>query len=230
MIKIISGWSNKCKSGLLKDFKPNKDDTVIVHFLTIPKLDVKRTILSCHEKNLYQVGKIEPFWDKVVFINEKHRKYHSGYKGDFVCIPNLKESFIKKGEIDEDSDLYYTAGVVGSIDKNKQTHVSINRALRDGFEKVYIFGNVTDVPYYDKFVKPLIGENVIEYGFIGDKQKMYDMVSEIYLSSESEVASLVKDECESTGTVFNGNYATENDSKSLTNEEIMEEWIKVLEL
>ena len=81
-----------------------------------------------------------------------------------------------------------------------------------------LFGNVTDTNYYNTQVKPLIdGDIVVEYGYISDKQKMYDMVSSAYLSSKSEVASLVKDECESTGTNFKGNYATNNDSEFLTN-------------
>ena len=59
---------------------------------------------------------------------------------------------------------------------------------------------------------------------------MYDMVSSVYLSSKSEVASLVKDECESTGTNFKGNYATNNDSEFLTNEDIINKWKNILKL
>jgi hypothetical protein len=258
MIKIISGWSNKggstfafirltnalnkagydtifygphpwhlnkCKSGLLKDFKPNETDTVIAHFLNIPKMKVKKTILSCHEKNLFEVGNIKPFWDEAVFINMKHRKYHATYYGKFKIIPNLKEPLVKNKK--EISDV---AGVIGSIDKNKNTHISIERALGAGFEKVILFGNISDQKYYDEFVKPLLNDNVIEYGFIDNKQEMYDMISDVFLSSASEVASLVKDECETTGTNFHGNFATTHDGESLTNEEILEKWVEVLEV
>ena len=93
-----------------------------------------------------------------------------------------------------------------------------------------LFGNVTDPNYYNNFVKPLIDENVVEKGFISNKQKIYDEVEAVYLSSHSEVASLVKDECETTGTKFYGSKATEHDVINLTNDEIIKEWVKILEL
>ena len=107
------------------------------------------------------------------------------------------------------------------------------RAINDGYDKVYIFGNVTDQQFYENEVKPIIEDNkdkIIEYGFISDKEKMYNMIDAVYLSSKSEVASLVKDECETNGTKFFGNHATNHDTKDLTNEEIIKEWVKVLEL
>ena len=71
---------------------------------------------------------------------------------------------------------------------------------------------------------------MIEYGFISDKQKMYDMVEAVFLSSKSEVASLVKDECITTGTLFKGNVATDHDGLNLTNEQIIERWKEILQL
>ena len=56
------------------------------------------------------------------------------------------------------------------------------------------------------------------------------MLGCVYLSSRSEVASLVKDECYSTGTEFRGNHATNNDTIEMTNEEVINKWLKVLEL
>jgi len=221
---------DKCKSGLLDNtFTLNKEDTIIVHFLNLGvRPDVKRVILSCHEKNLFEVGDMKPFWDETVFINNKHRNYHERYTGPFNIVPNLREPLIKN---EKSKDVIDVAGVVGSIDENKQTHISIQRALSDGNKKVYLFGNVTDTNYYYTQVKPLIdGDIVVEYGYISDKQKMYDMVSSAYLSSKSEVASLVKDECESTGTNFKGNYATNNDSEFLTNKEIINKWKNILKL
>ena len=219
---------DKCKSGLLKDFVPHKDDVVISHFLRLPqRLPVKKFILSCHEKNIFEVSQMPPIWDEVVFLNEKQRNYHHGYTGKYRIIPNLKEQLQKTPKTPKTKGVI---GIIGSIDENKQTHVSIHKALGDGFKKIMLFGNITDQNYYNNYVKPLIGENVIERGFIGDKQQIYDSVEGVYLSSNSEVASLVKDECETTGTKFYGSKATEHDIKNLSNKEIISEWVKLLNL
>lgn len=221
---------DKCKSGLLKDFSPEKDDSLIVHFLQLKgRPDCKNVILNCHETNVFEVSNVKPFWDTVVFLNEKQRNYHSGYYGSYETIPNLREKLIKKPK---DKSVEKVAGIIGSFDPNKRTEMSIMRALNEGYEKVLLFGNVSDINYYNSVVKPMIDEhdNVIEYGFISDKQKMYDMIGAAFLSSKREVASLVKDECETTGTKFYGNKATEHDVKVLTNEEIIQEWVKLLKL
>ena len=260
MIKIITGWSNKggstfalinlcnylnedgyecimygphewhldkCNSGLLKDFVPEKSDTVIMHFLNLPKkLPVKRTILSCHEKDLYEVGKIPQTWDEAVFINDKHKRYHSEYNGKFTIIPNFTEELEKK---EKSEDILKVAGIIGSFDPNKQTHLSIERALK---EEVILFGNVSDETYYNEFVKPLIDKHdeVVESGFVADKQAIYDQVGAVFHSSKSEVASLVKDECRSTGTKFCGNFATSHDSPDMTFDEILDAWIEILKV
>ena len=221
---------DKCKSGLLKDFKSEKDDLLIVHFLQLnERPNCKKVILNCHETNVFEVSNVKQFWDTVVFLNEKQKNYHSKYYGPYETIPNLREKLIKKPK---DKSVEKVAGIIGSFDLNKRTERSIMRALNEGYEKVLLFGNVSDVYYYNSVVKPIIDEhdNVIEYGFISDKQKMYDMIGAAFLSSKREVASLVKDECETTGTKFYGNKATDHDVKELTNKGIIEEWVKLLEL
>jgi len=219
---------DKCKSDLLQNYKTEKSDTLIVHFLQLQnRPDCKKVIFNCHEKDVYEVGQVKQFWDKVVFVNEKQRKYHKQFNGVYECIPNFKENLEKK---EKSKGVEKIAGVVGSIDLNKQTHISIQRALSEGYEKVYLFGNVTNQSYYETEVKPLLNENVIEYGFTNSKQEMYDLVNTMFLSSYSEVASLVKDECETTGTLFRGNHATNSDSEKLTNDEILDRWVKVLDL
>ncbi len=258
MIKIITGWSNKggsttafialtnalnnagyntmlfgphnwhldkCKSGLLdNNFKIERDDKLIVHFLQLQHKPIcRKVLLSCHEKDLFRVGKINQFWDEVIFINQKHRDYHNDYIGKFRIIPNLKQPLLKKNK----NGLEKIAGIIGSFDENKQTHVSIQRALNDGCEKIYLFGEA-NTPYYNEFVKPLCSEKVIVKGFTEDKQNMYDSIGCVYHSSKSEVACLVKDECETTGTIFHGNEATDNPPNILTNDEIITKWIKAL--
>ena len=258
MIKIITGWSNKggsttafialtnalneagydttlygphdwhlgkCKSGMLDgNFKIERNDKVIAHFLQLPARPLcRKIILACHEKDLYRVGQVKQFWDDVVFINEKHKLYHNDYKGKSRIIPNLKASFNKSDK----TGLEKVAGIIGSFDENKQTHISIQRALDDGMEKVYLFGE-PNTPYYDKYVRPMCSDKVIVKGFLEDKQALYDMIGCVYHSSISEVACLVKDECETTGTIFHGNEVTNNPPNLLTNEEIIAKWVKAL--
>lgn len=220
---------DKCKSGILDNSVSIKQsDRIICHFLNLPsRPNANKVILSCHEKNIFEVGKIKQYWDEVVFLNEKQRNYHSEYNGKYSIVPNLKETLIKK---EKTAEVKKIAGIIGSIDENKQTHISIDRAVKEGYEKIILFGNITDQNYYNNFVKPLLNKNIIEYGFESDKQKIYDMVGGVFLSSKSEVASLVKDECETTGTKFYGNSATDHDVKELTNDEIIKEWIKILDL
>jgi hypothetical protein len=217
---------NKCKSKLTSDLIINENDILITHFVQLPERPrAKKVILSCHEKNLYQVGLIKQHWDLVVFLNEEHRKYHNQYDGKYSIIPNFKEKLteIKKPEKD------LIAGIIGSIDENKQVHISIERALNDGCEKVYIFGSISDPTYHEKYVKNLLSDKVIFYGRHENKQEMYNMIGRVYHSSISEVACLVKDECYLTNTKFFGADSTHNEVSMLTNEEVMNKWIKLFE-
>lgn len=221
---------DKCQSDKLNNFKPKPDNVLITHFLQLPsRPQAKKVVLFCHEKNIFEMGKLKKYWDEAVFLNEKQRKYHSEYHGKYSIIPNLKEKLLKNEKAD---NVLKIAGVIGSFDENKQTHISIERALSDGYEKILLYGNVSDNNYYNNQIKPLLDKynNVIECGFESDKQKIYDSVGAVYLSSRSEVASLVKDECETTGTKFYGNFATNHDVKELSNDNIIKEWIKILEL
>lgn len=219
---------DKCKSAIVPpDFFQTitKDDILICHFLYFNgRPNAKKVILSCHEKNLFMVGQIQQYWDEAVFINQKHRLYHKDYFGKYSIIPNLKE-ILKPSD---KTGLDKIAGIIGTFDENKQTHVSIKRALDDGCDKIYLFGQISDHQYYENFVKPLISDKVIEFGFLEDKQKMYDMIGRVYHSSISEVAPLVKDECYTTGTNFFGTESSDVPVSTLTNDEIIDKWIKLL--
>jgi len=258
-IKILSGWTNKggstfafirlvnalndagynatfygphdwhldkCKADKSENLIINPTDIIITHFVQLPQRpNARKVILACHEKNLFEVGKVPQYWDEVVFLNQRHRDYHNQYNGKFSIIPNLRERFVKRDKI----GLEKIAGIIGSFDENKQTHISIQRALADGCEKVYLFGE-PNTPYYEEYVKPLLSDKVILKGFSSDKQSMYDSIGCVYHSSKSEVACLVKDECESAGVIFNGNDVTNNPPVTLTNDEIIKEWANLLNL
>jgi hypothetical protein len=218
-----------CKSGILNEEvfdNITEDDIILSHFLKLderPK--AKKVFLVCHEKWWFDVGRIKQYWDEVVFLHQAHADYHVKYKGKYSIIPNLKFSLSKH----EKPELDKVAGVIGSIEDRKQTHVSIQRALKDKCDKIYLFGEVGTVEYYNSHVKPLLTlPKIIEYGHAEDKQSMYDMVGRVYHSSKGEVACLVKDECWSTGTMFFGNEETEHEVSPLSNEDILSLWVKLI--
>jgi hypothetical protein len=220
---------DKCKSDLMQKAYINPEDNVIVHFLPIKRKPIaKKTILSCHEKNLFEVGLIKQFWDIAIFLNENHRNYHSKYNGDYRIIPNFKQNNLYKKD---KSNLDKIAGVIGSIDRNKQTHISIQRALDDGCEKVLVYGTINDLDFYKKDVEKIIkNPKVTHINFCEDKQKMYDSVGRVYHSSISECACLVKDECYQTNTKFFGTESTSAEVSTLDNQEILKLWKNLLEI
>jgi len=128
---------DKCKSGLLDSgFIVDKNDILICHFLQLPsRPNAKKVLLSCHEKWWFKVGEIKQYWDTTIFLHDAHREYHNAYKGDFRIIPNLKPNLKPKDK----QELDLIAGIIGAIEDRKQTHISIQRALADGCEKIKIF-------------------------------------------------------------------------------------------
>lgn len=218
---------NKCKSALMNELNLSPEDRLITHYLQLEnRPEVKKVVLSCHEKWWFPVGKIKRYWDEVIFLHEGHRQYHSDYIGPSSIIPNIKEPLLHKDK----SELDLIAGIIGSIEDRKQTHVSIQRAMKDKCKKIILFGHIGDQIYFDTYVKPLLNPKIEMFGHTTNKQEMYDMVGRVYHSSKGEVACLVKDECYLTGTKFFGNEETENEVSKLTNDEIITLWKNVLEL
>ena len=220
---------DKCKSDLISNIQLDKSDKVITHAIRPEtRLPVDTVVLSSHEKWWFQVGKIPQHWDKVIFLHEEHRKYHSDYNGEYDIIPNLKESLTSETK---KPNVELIAGVIGTIEDRKQTHISIKRALDDGCEQILLFGKIADENYYNDFLKDLlIDPRIILSGYQTDKQSMYDSIGRVYHSSKGEVACLVKDECYLTNTKFFGNEETEHEVSPLTNKEILNKWKIILKL
>jgi hypothetical protein len=216
-----------CQSDLLSNLKFEESDHIISHFINLGnRPNVKKIVLSSHEKWWFKPSSVPQHWDEVIFLHEEHKKYHSDYIGPYGIIPNVKENLTK---IDK-SYLDLVAGVIGGIEERKQTHISVRRALDDGCEKVLIYGKINDKDYYQKYIEPILSEKVILMNFMDDKQKIYNSIGRVYHSSNGEVACLIKDECYLTGTKFFGNHETENEVSKLTNKEILQEWIKTLKI
>mgnify|MGYP003117212435 CR=1 FL=1 len=224
---------DKCRSGKLEDIEPIEDgDIIISHFCHAARHpSVKKHILSLHEKDLFPLKNLDlSQYDCVQFLNEQQRDWHlKDTEGDVdhVIIPNVYDPLKKNKKPHTSRNV---AGIIGSVDKNKNTHISIEKAIKEGNKKVMLFGKVTDFDYFKSSVEPLLNENVVLAGYIEDKQKMYDMVDTVYLSSDSECAPLVKGECKLTGTKFRGNENTRGAADPAPKEAILAKWKRCLEL
>lgn len=218
---------DRCRAARLEDLSFEVHDGLITHFLPLQyRPNVASVVLASHEKWWFPVGRIPRHWDRAVFLHEAHRDFHADYTGESLLIPNLREPLTAVAK----TGVSTVAGVIGSIEERKQTHVSILRALGDGREKVLVFGQVSDGRYFDHHVAPLLGPRVEWCGYATDKQAMYDSIGSVYHSSLGEVASLVKDECHATNTAFFGNAETANEVSTMSNDGIVARWIEALGL
>lgn len=224
------GEASFCKS--LNELLISSNDIVIGHLpYNIPKIfhNLTNCILYTHEKSgtILVPSKLHAF-SKIVFACESQKEWHGYYKGKqeqyIIPAPTTKLqkiANIKKG----------MAGVIGQPSLRKLTHVSILRALKDGY-KVLIFGPQTgtaaEEAYFRDCVAPLIDHDRVVYmGESHNKQEMYEMISCVYHSATEEVACLVQEECKAVGIPFYGNcnvlpYETWSDDA------ILQAWMKLL--
>lgn len=124
-----------------------------------------------------------------------------------------------------------TAGIIGSIKRQNNIAIAIEQALSDGMETVTIFGYMKDPIYFYEEIVPLTirHRGRIKYaGFMDDKQKMYDAISDVY-SSVHKPWSLVSQECAMTDTGYHAPESASTDVR-MTNEQIFQVWKNELAL
>ena len=226
---------DKCKGDLMENFKSEEGDTVIGHFLELEyRMDlIKMVVLSCHEKEVFKIKeKNTKGYEKIRFVSEDQMKWQGVY-GKVIpnCIRGIKPSKKPEGKV---------AGVIGTVFEGKQPHVSVERALKDGCDKVLIYGNLYDEPYYNSKVKPLLNDGsdgnpaVIYMGMEMDKQKIYDSISCAYqsnLDTLPEAYGRVRAECNRAGIEFHGNKNCMIKDLELWDEDkIFDAWKEFLEL
>lgn len=203
----------------IKNLSLSKTDKVISHFIDLNPPFVQNTIFSCHEMWWFDFKKINNNFSKVHFLTQKQADYHNSIKNYFL-LPNIKEQI----QVTRDSSSTNVAGVIGAIEHRKNTVASIERALKDKCSKVLLFGPVMDDKYFKDFIVPMMGHGVIYMGYEKSKEAIYSKIDRVYHTSNGEVASLVKDECYSTGTLFFGNESTDNEVSKMSNDEIIKVW------
>ena len=212
---------DKCKSDKIERCLLGPADVLISHFIQIPEhVRVKKHILYCHEKGIWPLKGISlARYDEVVFVSNSQKEWQD-IDRESVIIPPVVDKVIWT---DPDNNV---AGVIGSIDENKQTHKSIQRALADGYEKVILFGEITDMPYFNDYVSEFVNSGkAILMGHEDERERLYGLVSEVYHSSLSETSGLVEAEWRLSGVPFNGK---SNAQHVLNKEEILKRWKKIL--
>lgn len=221
---------DKCKASKLEEYTIVQKDRVIYHFLDIfdKRPSVAKFILSLHETQLYPLKQYDyTLFDTIHYVSEYQKKWHDVDHPHFIC-PNVVEPLNTTckpptGRI---------GGVIGSIDPNKNVHVSIRRALASGMDKVLVYGVISDQRYFEKSVAPLIDNETVQFcGYQMDKQKMYDQLTDVFQDSKSETWGYIQRECDLTGVRYHGCGTVEqNHTLALTNKQIFDIWAKKLKL
>lgn len=226
----------KCNGAPINRFAELNAKNVIWHFLNLPRpafehISNANKILSCHEHELNRVFYIHCTgqFDHFHFVSESQKQWHLNTDApndslDIHVIPNILDPSLNKYVHRPSKKV---GGVIGSIDKNKQTHVSITKALQDGCEIVRVFGKNTDQGYYLDCVCPLLNDpRVVYHGVIEDKNKMYSSITDVYHYSARETWGYIKAECEYLGIPFHSNDETPLDLKSTA--DIINSWKGIL--
>jgi len=198
---------DKCKAEDVKSCAPpTKNEIVIAHYLNLDfRPDAKRVILSCHEKDVYPIQRKFYFWDSIAYVSEKQMLWQ-GVPGK--VIPNIIS------DIKRVRTIRTAAGVIGSIDRNKNTHASIREAFAKGYPVVLLFGNITDWIYFDAKVKPYVDSGQARLmGHEDDKSKMYSMLDAVFHFSLSETFNFIKPECDLAGVKYFGSSKADSGSK-----------------
>lgn len=229
--------AKRCNFKYFADFRPSKNDILISHFINPDAIStffnsgysVSKHVLSCHESELFPLKFMNyKIYDKIHFVSKWQKDYHRINHPSFIC-PNV----VEKLNLSDKTNVKGIFSVIGSIDKNKNTHVSIQRALKDGAKEVLIYGNYDkNNQYFREYILPLVNKNknVKLMGIEVDKQKMYDSCERVYLSSFKETWGYLIPECKMTNTELR---CTQNINKNIEiwdEKRILNLWVKELEI
>lgn len=251
---------NKCSykqitSLFLGFFGISTNDIVITHFLPLDVMRKitnqrpKKIILSCHEHELYpfntEVQRASELYDLIHFVSPWQRAYHliDNPRWKDIAVPTVViPPFVRKFKRERSDSIGMHTSIIGSIDENKQTHISILKS----FEKfpqhmIHVYGNVTDMNYFTKYVAPVIeyvsGEMISKHNInypiwlFGHKEfhdidNPYYSCAGVFHYSNRETYGLIEAEAKISGTPFFGN---SRNIEIKTDEEIVRIWTQVLQ-
>ena len=212
-----------CKWDSHQNIKFNKDDKLIYHFMNFTKRPpVSKIILSCHETRVFPIKSNKDLvYDDIHFVSSFQKEWQDV---DGQVIPNVLHKYLPR----HNKFKVTCAGVLGSIDTNKRTHLSIERALDDGHNDVRLYGAITDHEYFNREVMPLLGEKVSYRGIASDMQAVYDSISDVYHSPELETFNLIRPECAHAEVNYHGYEGNDTKAEEWDDDKIFKAWKKLL--
>lgn len=181
-------------------------------------------ILSCQENDLFPIRQLNyALFDKLHYVDVSQMSYHKIKHNHFIC-PNFTNHLIAS-----EHKPRKVAGVIGSVRKENKIDLSIVKALEDGMDTVIVYGYLLDPVYYYSQIEPLTKTypgRIKFAGFIDNKQKVYDSLSDVYCTV-SKPWSLVKKECHLTNTRFHGpdgSPISSHEEELMTSNRIFQVW------
>jgi hypothetical protein len=247
----------RCKAGTLADFRPEHGDIILVHDICVtsyadlhhlsailsetPGQRMQRKLKNAF-KHIFSSGNPDGIKLYRTYPGQPPRcaprlpgsKTHVASMADaiaskqcgkpqFACpsfLPDLRPSKNTSAR---------TAAVIGDHNAAGCVEAAIERAMRDGMERVTIYGYLADPIYFYANVISLTKKypGKIKYaGFVDDAQTIYDSVSDVYPTAHH--GNAVARECRLTGTRYHGPEPATDEL--LTNDQIFEAWKKELKL
>lgn len=215
----------RCNGKLIGELRFGTGDVYIYHLNYSLPPQRSKVIYSCHEKpDYFSLKPLLYQLDYIHFVSEQQRDSYDIKLKTFV-LPNIIPPIIVGNR-----PKYKVGGVVGTIFSSKNTHISIEEALKDGCEKVLLYGEIVDVDYYGKYIKPFINKGKVQYcGYEIDKSKIYSSVTDVYHYSQNETWGYIEGECYITGTPFHKPEHLTN-FHFMKNEDIVKKWCEILRL
>lgn len=203
----------------IQELKIQPEDILIYHFIEQElRPNCKKCFLYVHEKSVFELkNKQIKGYDNFIFVHENQRIYH-GFNGQII--PNRVKNLVDiKNHSPPNENI---AGIIGTIQHRKNTHVSICKALENNCQKILLFGNF-EGSYFNNIIEPMRSERIIYKGLFLDKMKMYNQFDDLYHFSNEECASLCVGECRVLSKkIFKSKYV--DDFEILDDHEILEKW------
>lgn len=206
-------------------FTSIRDLTLKLFYRTRPS-DNMRLIFSCQGHDDFHVKTLNyALFDKLHYLSVSQWNYHKINRPHFIAPNCIEELSISEQKPDK------VAGIIGSIRRENDTASSVEQAVQGGMNTIIIYGYLLDPQYYYREIEPLTKKypGKIKFaGFVDDKQKMYDSISDVYCSI-GKPWSMVRKECISTNTRYHGPDSS-NREETIKNDQILKIWINELGL